>query len=125
MNRKLIKYLIGGTLNTVLSYLTYCLFLIFLNYNISYLLSIISSILISYQVNTRFVFKIKRKNNNRYLFILIYIIQIYIGTYLMYVLVEIHRINELLAPVLTLLIVTPLIYVLSNTLGNYINNQRN
>ena len=67
--KELIKYIVGGISNTIFSYFMYCILALFLNYKISYLLSIFFSILYSYKINTKLVFNIDRKNiaeNNKF-----------------------------------------------------------
>jgi len=113
MRDKFIKYILVGFSNTYFSYLIYCLFVFLFNYKISYFISIIASIIYTYQVNTNLVFKIKRKSRVRYLFFLIYLIQILLGIFLIDLWINKFLISKFLAPILNILFISPIVFLLS------------
>ena len=123
MIKKLFKYFLGGITNTLVSYLIYCFFLIFFNYKISYLLSLIISIFYIYQINIKFVFKINLNKKRSFFFFLIYFFQILSSIFLLDFWIKIMSINELLAPILNILIISPLFFYISNSLSNKYNNK--
>ena len=123
MIKKLFKYFLGGLTNTLISYFVYCFFLIFFNYIISYFLSLIISIFYIYQINTKFVFKIELNKRRSYLFFLIYVFQIFSSILLLDFWIKIMYINELLAPILNVLIISPLFFLISNYFSNKFKNK--
>ncbi len=122
MIKKLFKYFLGGITNTLISYLIYCLLLIFFNYIISYFLSLIISIFYIYQINTKFVFKIKLNRKNSYFFFLIYLSQILSSILLLDFWIKAIGINEIFAPIFNILTISPLFFFISNYLINKFKN---
>ena len=113
MKDKLIKFILGGISNTIFSYLTYCLFLIFFNYKLSYFLCFLASIIYTYQINTKLVFRIKSKLKIRYLYFVIYFIQIILGLFLLDIWVNKFLFSKFLAPILNIIFITPVFFLLS------------
>ncbi len=113
MINKLIKFVMGGISNTIFSYLIYCLFVIFFNYKVSYFICICVSIIYTYQINTKLVFGIKSKSRIRYLYFLIYLIQIILGLLLIDIWVNKLLINIYFAPILNIIFVSPIVFLLS------------
>ena len=124
MIKKLFKYFLGGLTNTITSYFVYCFFLIFFNYIISYFLSLIISIFYIYQINIKFVFKIELNKRRSYFFFLIYVVQILSSIFLLDFWIKIMGINELLAPILNIVIISPLFFFISNSLSNKLKNKK-
>ena len=114
---KLIKYIIAGFSNTLFSYLIYCLLVIFFDFRISYFISIFASIFYTYQVNTKLVFKIKKKSRIRYIFFLIYLIQIILGIVLIDLWIRKFFISKFFAPILNIIFISPIAFLLSNSLS--------
>ena len=123
MNKKFLKFLIGGSLNTIFSYIIYCTLLIILNYSLSYILSICISIAFSYTFNTRIVFKIKCNYITALPYILIYIMQIIISSILLRYWVEVCLVNELIAPFINIVLITPIVYISTNKISNRIKSR--
>ena len=113
MKDKLIKFILGGISNTIFSYLTYCLFLIFFNYKLSYFLCFLASIIYTYQINTKLVFRIKSKLKIKYLYFVIYFIQIILGLFLLDIWVNKFLFSKFLAPILNIIFITPVFFLLS------------
>ena len=114
---KLIKFILGGISNTIFSYLTYCLFLIFFNYKLSYFLCILASIIYTYQINTKLVFRIKSKLKIRSLYFVIYFIQIILGLFLLDIWVNKFLFSKFLAPILNIIFISPVFFLLSYCLS--------
>ena len=117
MLKKLIKYILAGFSNTFFSYLIYCIFVFLLNYKISYLISVIASIIYTYQVNTNLVFKVKRNSRVRYLFFIVYLIQIIVGIFLIDLWINKFHFSKFLAPILNIIFISPVVFLLSNLLS--------
>lgn len=113
MIKKLIKFIVAGFSNTFFSYLIYCIFVLIFNYKISYFISVIASIIYTYQVNTNLVFKVKRKSRVRFLFFIIYLIQILLGIFLIDVWINKFLISKFLAPILNILFISPVVFLTS------------
>lgn len=115
---RLIKFIFIGSLNTGLSYLIYLIFLIFLPYSIAYSLSFVTSILISYFLNTYLVFNQPWCWKKLAQFPLVYLVQYSVGLLFLSLMIEYLDINEKLAPLLTIILLIPLTYILTKRIIN-------
>ena len=125
MNNKYTRFLYGGLANTILSYTIYCILLSIFNFNISYILSVIFAILFSYKVNTNFVFKVKCGRATSFLFVMTYALQVILGIFLLNFLVEELEVAKLIAPLINIIVITPIIFIISNILTNSIKTKAN
>jgi putative flippase GtrA len=108
-----IRFIIVGGVNTLLSYVIYVSFLLFLPYPVAYTLAYIIAIFISYYLNTKFVFKRKARLSKALQFPLVYLAQYLVGFGSLYILVEILSVSEFIAPVLVVMITIPVTFILS------------
>lgn len=113
---EIIRYIIVGVLTTLISISTYALFarLIGFNYLVSSIISWIFAILFAYFSNKIFVFK----SNNRILtelinFVGYRVLSLFIDILIMFILVEILKIDDLVSKVLVQFIVLALNYIFS------------
>lgn len=113
INKEFIKFLIVGVINTFSSYVIYLMFITFMTYNVSYTLSYFCGIVISYILNSVFVFKVNLTLKNAFKFPLVYIVQYLLNIILLNVFVKYTIINEVFAPILIIIISVPLTFVLS------------
>ena len=120
MIKKLIKYCFGGISNTIISYFVYCILNSFIGYKTSYFLSLIISLIYIFQINTRFVFKLKIDLKNSFLFFSIYTFQLFLGIFLLDIYIKILLINEYIAPLINLLLISPIFFLINNYLSNYL-----
>ena len=107
------RFLIGGILNTAITYLLYFSLLPFFSYKIAYTAAFILGILVSYGLNALFVFKAKVAIKSMIRFPLIYLIQYLLGIALVTTLIEYLGVAAWLAPMIVIIITVPLTFVLS------------
>lgn len=119
LQKEIIRYLIVGGLNTVVTYVLYLLILNVSNITIAYTTSYILGILISYFLNVIFVFKTKVSIKKFFQFPLVYVVQYFLNTFFLIILVKNLNVNEKLAPLIILIISIPITFILTKViLGN-------
>ncbi|WP_410198621.1 GtrA family protein [Aliarcobacter butzleri] len=108
------RFIIIGFFNTFSGYIIY-LFLVnlFFNHINSYIVSYIVGILISYFLNSSFVFKVQPKFSTFLVFPLVYIIQFILGFAGIYFLIDILAINKNIAPLIIIVFTLPIGFLLS------------
>ena len=114
------RFIFFNILNTLGSYIVYCLFLIFLNYLISYFLSLSIFLCISSYLNEIFVFNVKPNFFSILLFGSSSLMQIVLGGILINFSVQKLLVPELFAPLINILFITPLIYLLNIFLSSFL-----
>jgi putative flippase GtrA len=110
------KFIVVGIINTAITYIVYIALLGLLGYNNSYLISYILGILISYALNTKFVFNTNYSVIKLIKFPLVYIAQYLINAMVLRVVIERDITNELFAPILVLILSIPVTFLLSKTI---------
>ena len=115
---EIINYLFMGGCTTIVSIGTYWLFssVFKIHYQVSNVLSWFFAVAFAYITNKLFVFKVKKSENlfnEIYQFVKFRIISLVIDMATMYVLVDLIKMNNLLAKVLVQIIVVVLNYVFS------------
>jgi putative flippase GtrA len=113
LNKEFLKFVISGGINTIATYLVYLLLLIFLNYSLSYTISYVSGIFLSYYLNTVFVFKEKVSFVKFLKFPVVYLVQYLINIFMLYVLVEYLHISTQVVPLIVIVVTIPITYTLS------------
>lgn len=113
LKNKFIKFLGAGVLNTVLSYFLYAALVLFLSYQVSYALSFIFGILVSFVLNTKYVFETKQTMKKFTLFPLVYVMQYLCGALLMELIVDVFGITKFIAPLIVTICLLPISYILS------------
>lgn len=116
LSKRIIRFVVVGSFNTGSSYLIYLFFLIFLPFSFAYSLSFITSIIISYFLNTYWVFKQPWRWKKLAQFPLIYLVQYFAGLLLLNLMIEYFGINEKIAPLLIIMLLFPLTYILTKRL---------
>jgi len=102
-----------GGLNTVLSYLIYLIFVYFISYLIAYTIAFALSIVISYSLNTYYVFNAPWRWRKLVQFPIVYLVQYIASILLMSLLIEYMAVDERVAPLVVVVLVLPITYVLS------------
>ncbi|MFC5469674.1 GtrA family protein [Cohnella suwonensis] len=102
-----------GAINTGVTYAIYLLLLLFAPYLLAYSIAYLLGIIISYVLNSKLVFKESLAWSKFLKFPLIYVIQYLLNTVLLLLSVDILNINEKLALVLSIMLTTPITYLLS------------
>ncbi|WP_339251667.1 GtrA family protein [Paenibacillus sp. FSL P2-0136] len=113
LNREFLKFVVSGGINTLTTYLMYLLLLLFLNYSLSYTVSYVSGIFLSYYLNTVFVFKEKISIKKFLKFPIVYLIQYFINLLMLYILVEHLHLSTKIVPLIVVVVTIPVTFVLS------------
>lgn len=113
MRHEVVRFLLVGATNTLLSYLLYLLLLTFLNYLPAYSIAYCAGIVLSYFLNVHFVFK-KRVSLASFLkFPVVYVIQYALGAVILWVLVGKAGISPPLAMIGVIIITIPVTFLAS------------
>ena len=113
INREFYRFLFWGGVNTLSGYLIYAFLLRFLPYLLCYTIAFVISVFVSYFLNSKFVFNQELRLSKAIKYPLVYLAQYLIGTISLYLLVQILRVNKLLAPVFVVVLTIPVTYYLS------------
>jgi len=113
INREFCRFLFWGGVNTLSGYLIYAFLLRFLPYLLCYTVAFVISVFVSYFLNSKFVFNQELRLSKAIKYPLVYLAQYLIGTISLYLLVQILRVNKLLAPVFVVVLTIPVTYYLS------------
>nr|WP_253947847.1 GtrA family protein [Paenibacillus ehimensis] len=112
MNKEFVKFIISGLVNTLATYVVYLLFLNISTYTVSYSVSYFLGILLSYYLNSKFVFNERMSTKKLIRYPIVYISQYLINTIGLYLLVN-FGISEKIAPIIIICITIPITFVLS------------
>lgn len=108
-----IKFIGAGGVNTLVTYILYLILLQIFSYQISYTLTYIFGIGLSYWLNLKYVFNEKSSKKKMGLFPLVYLAQYLLGMVIMYIAIEKLSVPETIAPILVILLTLPLTFFLS------------
>jgi putative flippase GtrA len=113
LKNKFLKFIGAGVVNTIASYLVYLLLVLFLNYQISYAIAFVFGIILSFILNTKYVFEVEQTVKKFVLFPFVYLIQYLLGAFMMNFIIEILEINKFFAPLIVTFCLLPVSYLLS------------
>jgi len=113
INGELCRFIFWGGVNTLAGYLIYAFLLLFLPYLFSYTIAFITSVFISYILNSKFVFNQELKLSKAIKYPVVYLTQYLLGAMSLYILVQVLRVNKLLAPMFVIVLTIPVTYLLS------------
>jgi len=113
INKEFIRFLVVGLINTISTYLIYLLLLFALSYDISYTLSYLAGIVISYYLNSYYVFKEKISIKKFLKYPIVYVVQYVINLLGLYILVEYLNIPKEVVPLIVIILSIPITYLLS------------
>ena len=111
--RRWISFLVGGCLNTGLTYCIYLLLSLLVNYQAAYAVAYLAGIAFSYAFNSKIVFQVERSWKGLLLYPSVYLIQYLTGAVLLQLLVEKMNLSKNLAPIAVIILLIPLSYTLS------------
>jgi putative flippase GtrA len=106
-------FLVMGALNTLITYLIYLFLISFFTYNFSYSLSFLSGIIISYYLNSKFVFKQGIRFDKFIKYPFVYLIQYVGGLILLNFFIQNLHVPATVAPLLIVLLLTPASFILT------------
>lgn len=107
----MLKFFLGGILNTIFTYLTFLVFIQKLDYLYAYSITFFLGIFLSFFINSFYVFKVIFKWSKFIQYPLIYFLQYSVGLILLYYFVDNLHVNSRLAVLLNILILTPISFV--------------
>lgn len=108
-----LRFLIAGGVNTVLTYLIYLAFLNVVSYVLAFTLSFIMGIVIAFVIYSLFVFKTPFVWRKMIQYPILYVLQYGGGLVLLAVLVEYMGLDERVAPIINVILLTPITFGLN------------
>jgi putative flippase GtrA len=108
-----LRFLLGGSINTALSYAIYITFNTILAYQIAYFISYAMGVVFAYWFNASVVFKIPLSWKGLFSYPVVYMVQYLVSAFLLGSLVEFFRMAETLAPLTVTLVILPLTYMMN------------
>jgi putative flippase GtrA len=114
--REFVSFVFWGAVNSLTSYLVYAVLLRVLPYLAAYSIAYLTGILLSYFLNSRFVFKQELQLRKALKYPLVYVVQYVLGAASLYLLVHFLNMNKLLAPLVVMAMLVPITFLLSRTI---------
>ncbi len=112
MRAEFARFLLVGATNTLFSYLVYALLLTAMPYIAAYSLAYCAGIVLSYFLNTRFVFKRRASLASFLAFPMVYLVQYCLGALVLWALVK-AGISPMLAMVGVVIVTVPVTFLAS------------
>lgn len=110
---ELIRFVLGGGMNTGITYVAYLLLLNRFGYQVAYSFAYLLGIILSYLYNSFFVFKAKITFLKIVTYPFVYLVQYLISLLLLYLLVMYLECPKLVAPILVTVLNFPVVFILS------------
>lgn len=109
----MIKFVIGGGINTAFTYCLYFGLQVFLQYQVAYALAFAVGIVFSYWFNAMIVFKTRISWKGFFTFPLVYLVQYLLSAVLLSVLVERSGVPQSVAPLVVIALTIPITFILT------------
>lgn len=109
----LIKFVIGGGINTAFTFFLYFGLQVILPYQVAYALAFVTGIVFSYWFNARIVFNIPIRWKGFFAFPLVYLVQYLLSAMLLSVFVERLGIPQSVAPLVVIILTIPITFALT------------
>lgn len=107
------RFIIAGSLNFTITYLMYLGFMLFVHYEIAYLISYVLGIVIAYLLNACYVFRVPFDRKAVVQYPIIYIVQYVFSAVLLWLCVDFIEIPKTLAPLIVICAALPLTYIMN------------
>ncbi len=107
------RFLIAGGINTLLTYLIYLMLLNLVSYFFAFTMSFIVGILIAFVMYSKFVFRTPFVWCKLVQYPILYALQYVVGVVLLVILVEYMGLDKRIAPIINVVLLTPVIFVLN------------
>jgi putative flippase GtrA len=107
------RFLVSGVLNTAMTYCLYLILLQWLSYKISYTLTYLVGILLSYVLNRFFVFQEHRGTRTALLVPVVYFAQYLLSFLILWFWVDCFALSQKLAPLAVVILSLPMTYLLT------------
>ena len=113
LNTEFVRFVFIGGVNTISTQLLYIALLLMMPYPVAYTISYVAGIVLSYYLNSVIVFRQKLQWSKAIQFPAVYGMQYVLGIALLYVLVEWLHISEIIAPLVTVILTIPVMFIMS------------
>jgi putative flippase GtrA len=113
INSEFLRFIITGMINTGTSFVLYLMFKLVMPYSIAYVIAYICGVVVSYFLNSLFVFHQPLHWKKALQFPLVYVGQLILGFLLLIIWVERLHVNSTIAPILVVICTVPVTFVLS------------
>jgi putative flippase GtrA len=110
---RIVRFIISGFINTVLTYLLYLFLLLWLPYPASYSIAYFVGIFISYQLNRLIVFRTHQGVRTILLFPLVYVAQYFFGLLILWIWIDEIGGNAAGGPLVVVIATLPVTYFLT------------
>lgn len=107
------KYIIGGFLNSSITYIIFIFFDLFFSYYFAYLVAYICGIFISYFYNSIIVFKTKLSIKAGFFWPFIFVFQYFVGVFLLNLFIDTLNIPNYLSALIVMILILPINFFLS------------
>ena len=104
-------FILGGGINTGVTYLIYLGLNIFFTYQIAYLLSYVIGVIFAYWFNSKFVFRVILSWRSFYSYPTVYIIQYFISAIFLEGFIRVFKIKTSFAPLVLAISMIPICYL--------------
>ncbi len=111
--RRLIGFVVGGGLNTGVTYLVYFVLHLKLSYQVAYFIAYVAGILFSYFFNSKVVFKKQMTWTGLLVFPAVYLVQYLISALALAAIVEWAGMDPWFAPLVVSVLTLPLTYIMA------------
>ncbi|AYZ68705.1 TPA: GtrA family protein [Stenotrophomonas maltophilia] len=111
-----LRFLVGGALNTGATLVLYWVLLRFIHYQAAYLVSYCAGIVLSYALNTRYVFRARHSWLKFAVFPLIYVVVYALGALTLKVAVGHLQVPPALGPLISIIVTLPVSFLLTRAL---------
>jgi putative flippase GtrA len=111
-----IRFLLSGGLNTLLTFCLYWLLLLWVHYQVAYAVSYVAGIALGYLLNVKFVFRVRHSMRKAALFPFVYLINYVCGAAIVALVVNVLRWDVRVAPLIAILLTLPLTFLLTRRL---------
>ena len=116
LRHQALRFLFAGAVNTIATYAIYLALLTLFNYTLAYTIAYLAGIVISYLLNTTFVFRVTRTAANMATFPLVYLVQYLLGALVLNIAVRWMGISDRFALIASIVVTIPVTFFLSRAL---------
>ena len=113
---EVLRFLVAGAVNTIVSYAVYLALLPFLSYILAYTICYVVGIALSYLLSVRFVFRVRSSIRRMLLFPLIYLLQYALGVVVLRIAVADFDVPPRFALLASIAVTIPVTFLLSRLL---------
>lgn len=107
------RFVVAGAVNSGVTYLAYLALLKGFSYRWAYSLSYVAGILLSFFLNSRYVFRVPFQRRKLLVYPVVYVVQYLLGYVVLYAVVGLAGIDPRLGPLAVLAVTVPVSFLLS------------